>query len=595
MKKLDQISADLFNKIRGRFENVTIGDENGKVTNVPEDARYFDFAYLADGVDLGKVSVALDAEQGLSVIVGRDLVQGQMEDVQDGWYNFLKELRVFAKKRMMKFEVRDINKSNLNKRDYEFLAQNRNGENTMAESKMYGNDRTSFQKVGKAKIAIKHSAPINVESASSRTGKIAKIFIETPEGEKFRFPYKHLAGARAMARHVAEGGHAYDDFGKYITSLSEEMHKIRKLNTYMGRSAVMAETLDQYSDILKGRVSEVRKEIANLQKPAYYAEAVANFVAAEAVEVPDEVAENWIDQLTIKQFNEELKDVFPYVYKLIGEATKAEELGPDDLMDESALMAYAGKKKHGAEYMKKAAKAGREGASQEELGRLKDKYSKAEKESIDDMLEAAIDQLMGQFAESEGESEFDGHDIMSEDPPNGIDFDYANLSKVNWAQYSEEDIKTFYSIIDNLDFESGYYNNNDGEFDGSHAKALQWLEKNVMKKDKDTNPAGQEEGNDEPMSVKMTPDGGIEKADEKPKTPIGEFILSYFDRENGTFPKGETAVLTMVEKDYGEQYVEPAARFIQKVESIVAQRQAEEMASSRYPETDRIKALAGLN
>jgi len=27
---------------------------------------------------------------------------------------------------------------------------------------------------------------------------------------------------------------------------------------------------------------------------------------------------------------------------------------------------------------------------------------------------------------------------------------------------------------------------------------------------------------------------------------------------------------------------------------MVAQRQAEEMASSRYPETDRIKALAGL-
>lgn len=80
----------------------------------------------------------------------------------------------------------------------------------------------------------------------------------------------------------------------------------------------------------------------------------------------------------------------------------------------------------------------------------------------------------------ESGSQFDGHDIMSEDPPNGIDFDYANLSKVNWAQYSEEDIKTFYSIVDNLSFESGYYN--DGEFDGSHDKALQWLEKNVMNK-----------------------------------------------------------------------------------------------------------------
>jgi len=80
----------------------------------------------------------------------------------------------------------------------------------------------------------------------------------------------------------------------------------------------------------------------------------------------------------------------------------------------------------------------------------------------------------------ESESQFDGHDIMSEDPPNGIDFDYANLSKVNWDQYSEEDIKTFYSIVDNLSFESGYYN--DGEFDDSHFNALQWLEKNVMNK-----------------------------------------------------------------------------------------------------------------
>jgi hypothetical protein len=81
---------------------------------------------------------------------------------------------------------------------------------------------------------------------------------------------------------------------------------------------------------------------------------------------------------------------------------------------------------------------------------------------------------------------------------------------------------------------------------------------------------------------------------EKQKTPIGEFILSYFDRENGTFPKGETAVLTMVEKDYGDRYVEPAAKFIQKVESMVSQRQQEDLANTRYPETDMIKALAGL-
>ena len=50
-----------------------------------------------------------------------------------------------------------------------------------------------------------------------------------------------------------------------------------------------------------------------------------------------------------------------------------------DYLEESGLQYYTGVKKHGKEYMKRAAKAGREGASQEELGRIKDKYSKAEK------------------------------------------------------------------------------------------------------------------------------------------------------------------------------------------------------------------------
>ena len=53
--------------------------------------------------------------------------------------------------------------------------------------------------------------------------------------------------------------------------------------------------------------------------------------------------------------------------------------------------------------------------------------------------------------------------------------------------------------------------------------------------------------------------------EDEQKTPLGEFILSYFDRENGAFPKGETAVLTMVEKDYGEEYINPAKEFIEQV------------------------------
>ena len=53
-------------------------------------------------------------------------------------------------------------------------------------------------------------------------------------------------------------------------------------------------------------------------------------------------------------------------------------------VDESGLQYHTGVKKHGEKYMKMAAAAGRRGASQEELGRLKDRYSKAyKKENVD--------------------------------------------------------------------------------------------------------------------------------------------------------------------------------------------------------------------
>ena len=38
-----------------------------------------------------------------------------------------------------------------------------------------------------------------------------------------------------------------------------------------------------------------------------------------------------------------------------------------------------------------------------------------------------------------------------------------------------------------------------------------------------------------------------------------------YDRESGRFPKGETSVLTGVEKEYGEQYVRTAEAFINAI------------------------------
>ena len=60
MKNLSSVANDLFQKIRGRFPSVTIGDRDGNITNVPSDARFFDFAFTDSGNELGKLNVSLD-------------------------------------------------------------------------------------------------------------------------------------------------------------------------------------------------------------------------------------------------------------------------------------------------------------------------------------------------------------------------------------------------------------------------------------------------------------------------------------------------------------------------------------------------------
>ena len=603
MQEFDKIGEDLFNKIRGRFPEVTIGDEAGTVTNEPTLARFFDFDYNG----LGKVSVSIEEDEGLTVIYSKDFMEDQDEMTKESWYDFLKELRVFGKKRMMPYSVRDITKSNLNKRDYKFLAKTPEDEN-MNESKLYGTSRISYQKIGEARIVIKHTEGVNQESAAGRTRSIGKIYIESAEGERFIYPFKHLSGARAMARHVAEGGKPHDEFGGHIVGLSEEMSKLRKFNNYMGRSAVMAESLSGYVDAVKERISTVKKTIESLQKPKFYAETFAAYAKPMMEDVPTDVAENWIDQLTIKQFNEELADVFPYIYNLVSEATKAKSLGPEDL-EEKKGPCWTGHERVPGTTEGEPGSCRKKGTTKEEI-----ELEQGFEEMMGQFSEAAVDEKVckdcgdtfnkpttdckhdshdpkgshwvdannngiGDLDEAYIDSAKDASDLLGELRGIGKSFErgqaemprgFANRYASDvWDTYTWIETKTngfsgidknFKSAIDDMMKLRGIAkkkeiagSDDSGMKDGAFGNqvvtvlypVMQYIDAHDFNQDEDD----AEEG--------MDP--------KEQKTPLGEFILSYFDRENGAFPKGETAVLTMVEKDYGEQYIDPAKKFIEQV------------------------------
>ena len=659
MLDLDKISEELFNKIRGRFSEVTIGDQEGNVTNVPTDARYFDFKYDEDS----NVSVSISEKDGVVIMYNNELFTKEQSIQKSNWYSFLKELRSFARKRLLNFDVRDITKSNLNKRDYKYLATN-SGDDNMTESKLYGTGKVSYQNVDSARIVIKHTESVNQERAGGRTQKIGTIHIESVEGERFKYPFKHLNGARAMARHVAEGGNAYDDFGKHIVGMSEELNKLKKFKNHMSRNGVMAESLAEYSDVINDRIDAVKRTVETLQRKNVYAEAVANFESTILEDVPEDVSSNWVDQLTIRQFNEELSDIFPYIYKLVSEHTKALALGPEELLGEASddeieearssasdqaakAGAYNGGKslagkQHGkadlahklkGDALQKHRDAGVAKMDAEDEAAKKaqrDKFAAMKGESVEESeIDAHFEGLMGQFADVNEEEVSEAYINTSKDAidvlgalrgkgkkiERGQDDHQGNLANAYandvWDVYSfiEARTKGFKGLDKNAmaaieammtlrgeakklerDADSG----KNGKFGNQIVNTLYPVIEYLYTTDFDRNAKEDEAecGDDPAMGKEDAP------APKEQKTPLGEFIVSYYDRDAGEFPKGETAILTMIEKDYGEQYITPAKQFIERLQATVEQyqmqTQPQQMEAPDTGEHDRIRKLAGL-
>jgi hypothetical protein len=342
-KNLDPIAKELFGKIRTQFPKIQLGDENSTPTDRPKDARFFEFDFIKNGKNLGSISISIaDAESeaneddladndGMVVMYSNDIVDDQPDGVKKQWFNFLRELREFAKQKMMHFSIRDITKTNLDKRDYKHLSKN-NGESSMTESKLWGTSKTSYQQMGEAKLIVKHTQPVNYAHAAGRTLHIESIYVENAEGERFKYPVKHLNGARALATHVAHGGNPYDGIGQHITGLSEELNKLRMFKGYVDRNEMVSEAMGNIQTKVYERIDQVKKEIRSLQNHSYYETFAESFVINDAQEIPEDLVNDWVDRLTIRTFNEELKNVFPYIFKLVGEEMlPVKELTPDDL------------------------------------------------------------------------------------------------------------------------------------------------------------------------------------------------------------------------------------------------------------------------
>ena len=348
MDATNNIATDLFYKIRSRFKGLKLGDDAGSITINPEQARFFDFDYNEGDKNIGHVSISLAEPNSMKVYFSNGITEGMDDPQKDNWYGFLKELRKFSKRRLLAFDTRDIAKDNLDQRDYAFLSQYSNpqadsdtivkpvGENKMNESTLYGTKKQSFQKLEDTRLIIKHSKTLADDTEmkpGDRSRNIAALFVENSQGERFKYPFIHLAGARAMQRHVANGGAPYDAIGESIIKMSEEIAQLKSFTGYVVRNDLMNSDTNSVVERSKGQLDSLRERIAKIAKQPHYESYIESFQAPEAMEVPDDVMEQFKDQFTIRNFKEDLTSVFPVLYRLMKED---EIVGYDDIVEMTA-------------------------------------------------------------------------------------------------------------------------------------------------------------------------------------------------------------------------------------------------------------------
>lgn len=328
MKAIQIISQDLFDKIRSRFQNLEMGDETGAVTIDPAEARFFDFDFINEGVNLGRVSISLGDLGSLKIYYSQGITENQDTSGKKMWYSFLKEMRLFAMRRLLRFDTRDIAKSNLDKNDFQHLAATQGPKEepmNMNESRwtQKSSKKTSRAVKGATEVIVRHHKPVDEMFPGSRSQRknIRAIFIQNKDGERFKYPFIHPAGAFAMAQHVDHGGVPHDPAGKAIVRMSEQIAQLQEFQRQVQHTQLHDDAMG-ITERAVGRLHELKAQIEALSKRHHYESWISEFQEqADPMlgELDAVTLETYKQKFTQSSFNEHLASLFPLIHSIMQE------------------------------------------------------------------------------------------------------------------------------------------------------------------------------------------------------------------------------------------------------------------------------------
>jgi hypothetical protein len=197
---------------------------------------------------------------------------------------------------------------------------------TESLSGLVGTVKTSSQRLENAKLLIKHRKPVNEEVPGSRSRNISALYIENADGERFKYPYIHLNGARAMTRHVQSGGTPYDEVGQSVINMSEQLSKIREVLTIMRRSPAIQEQAASVMSSLLVRQDKLRETIKRITSMEGYKNYTENFVAKVNAEITPDAIDSMKEKFTVTNVDNRIQELIPMINEIHDEENTLDKL-----------------------------------------------------------------------------------------------------------------------------------------------------------------------------------------------------------------------------------------------------------------------------
>ena len=216
-------------------------------------------------------------------------------------------------------------------------------------SRMSGSKKTSYQTLESVKVIVRHRKPVAEDKRGARSRQIQAIFLEQG-GERVRFPHNNLIGARAMARHMYEGGNFEDTLGSYIVETVGSILKLNEFVRYARTNKLINEENQDVVKTVKENIATLRRELHGLTGAKTYARVSEKIATREVNVLEEDDVTDLQDMFTVKKFDEKLSNTLPLVRKLMNEKQawrnalieastqtvlmhEKEELAEDDLME----------------------------------------------------------------------------------------------------------------------------------------------------------------------------------------------------------------------------------------------------------------------